>query len=33
MFIEKYGKKENIDKYLELDDNSIVEKLSKIYEH
>lgn len=33
MFIEKYGKKENIDKYLGLDDNSIVEKLSKIYEH
>ena len=33
MFIEKYGKKENIDKYLELDDNSIIEKLSKIYEH
>ncbi len=31
MFIEKYGKKENIDKFLELDDNSIVEKLSKIY--
>lgn len=32
MFIEKYGKKENIDKFLELDDNSITEKLSKIYE-
>jgi transketolase len=32
MFIEKYGKKENIDKYLKLDDKSIIEKLSKIYE-
>lgn len=31
MFIEKYGKKENIDKFLGLDDNSIIEKLSKIY--
>ena len=33
MFIEKYGKKENVDRYLGLDDDSIVEKLSKIYEH
>jgi transketolase len=31
IFIEKYGKKENIDKFLKLDDNSIIEKLSKIY--
>lgn len=31
MFIEKYGKKENIDKFLGLDDNSIIERLSKIY--
>ena len=33
IFIEKYGKKENIDNYLGLDDNSIMESLSKIYEH
>jgi transketolase len=32
IFIEKYGKKENIDNYLKLDDKSITEKLSKIYE-
>lgn len=32
IFIEKYGKKENVDKYLNLDDKSITEKLFKIYE-
>ncbi len=32
-FIDKYGKKEDIDKYLKLDDESILERLNKIYEH
>jgi transketolase len=32
LFIEKYGKKENIDYYLQLDDESIIKRLQQIYE-
>lgn len=32
IFIEKYGNKQTIDKFLELDDQSIIQKLSKIYD-
>ena len=31
MFIEKYGNRKDIDKMLELDDESIIKNLSKTY--